>query len=590
MGNAKPEIHILDVRHIHRSSALAGDSNVTVNISDEIIKGLTAPFNGKTLPTLLLYDERGLRLYDTITTSAPEYYLFAAEEGILKKHASDVVEVMHSRTGGIIPGEVILELGAGALRKTSLILRALAGLVHTTSSIPPATYFALDLEERELQRTLTELTMSDVGAAVFGKVETKGMLGTYESGLDFIAEGGLQQAATKADGIFSVPFERYNSKLPSDCGDSSPTSSSSTGYDLSDTDVTSPSTPGQPALHLLFLGSSLGNFARGEDVAFLRSLPLRPGCGDTLLLGLDHDNARGEIESAYNDPKGCTRDFILNGLKAAGTALGDTELFDPKNWEYVNSYDEENRCHEAFYKCVRSHQISIPGTKHEVQFLDDERIKVETSQKFSERDAYMLFTEANLRPIQRWMDSTTRYSLWLLERPPFSFPLLTSPTKSHEQTARHKFGMPTLEDWQDMWNTWDFITLRMIPPSMLFQKPIDLRHICLFYLGHIPTFLDIHLSRLLQEPHTEPVEFKYIFERGIDPNVDDPTQCHAHSEVPQNDEDWPSLSSILSFRTRVRERVAKLYTDISTDKIHLTRKIARVLFMTFEHEGMHAEV
>jgi hypothetical protein len=48
----------------------------------------------------------------------------------------------------------------------------------------------------------------------------------------------------------------------------------------------------------------------------------------------------------------------------------------------------------------------------------------------------------------------------------------------------------------------------MIPPSMLMQKPIDLRHICLFYLGHIPTFLDIHLSKLLQEPNTEPDNFK----------------------------------------------------------------------------------
>ena len=48
----------------------------------------------------------------------------------------------------------------------------------------------------------------------------------------------------------------------------------------------------------------------------------------------------------------------------------------------------------------------------------------------------------------------------------------------------------------------------MIPPAMLLQKPIDLRHICLFYLGHIPTFLDIHLSRLLDEPHTDPQEFK----------------------------------------------------------------------------------
>lgn len=59
-----------------------------------------------------------------------------------------------------------------------------------------------------------------------------------------------------------------------------------------------------------------------------------------------------------------------------------------------------------------------------------------------------------------------------------------------------------------MWAAWDFITREMIPPSMLFQKPIDLRHICLFYCGHIPTFLSIHLARLLKEPDTEPVEFK----------------------------------------------------------------------------------
>lgn len=54
--------------------------------------------------------------------------------------------------------------------------------------------------------------------------------------------------------------------------------------------------------------------------------------------------------------------------------------------------------------------------------------------------------------------------------------------------------------------------MQMIPRGMLYVKPIDLRHICLFYLGHIPTFLDIHLSRLLGEGHTQPEEFKYIFE------------------------------------------------------------------------------
>ena len=29
------------------------------------------------------------------------------------------------------------------------------------------------------------------------------------------------------------------------------------------------------------------------------------------------------------------------------------------------------------------------------------------------------------------------------------------------------------------------ITLAMIPKEMLHQKPIDLRHVCLFYIGHM---------------------------------------------------------------------------------------------------------
>ena len=122
--------------------------------------------------------------------------------------------------------------------------------------------------------------------------------------------------------------------------------------------------------------------------------------------------------------------------------------------------------------------------------------------QYSESDAYNLFAAANLRPIQRWTDDSGRYSLWLLERPLFVFPPLIQST-----TSPSPFGLPSLSEWHAAWACWDFINQRMVPPSMLFQKPIDLRHICLFYQGHIPTFLDIHLSRILGEPGTEPVEF-----------------------------------------------------------------------------------
>lgn len=66
-----------------------------------------------------------------------------------------------------------------------------------------------------------------------------------------------------------------------------------------------------------------------------------------------------------------------------------------------------------------------------------------------------------------------------------------------------------------------------------------------------------------------------------------------HSEVPENPEDWPSLESVLGFRDRVRARLARLYEarQRGDEKVvKLARKVDRVLWMCFEHEGWHAEV
>lgn len=284
----------------------------------------------------------------------------------------------------------------------------------------------------------------------------------------------------------------------------------------------------------------------------------------------------------------------MNGLRSAGRALGDEKLFDERNWEYINHYNSVERRHEAYYRSKCSQVITEPTQHTQIQFLENEIIKIEESVKYSDNDAYTLFINANLRPIERWVDSRGQYSLWLLERPPFIFPIPRSLETGDENgssavISSQASSIPSLSDWEDTWDAWDFITQRMIPPSMLHEKPIDLRHICLFYLGHIPTFLDIHLSRLLKEPHTKPESFKYIFERGIDPDVDDPNQCHSHSEVPEKEEDWPSLTDILGFQSRVRARLSKLYDDLHTGRVSLTRKIGRVLFMTLEHEAMHAE-
>ncbi len=87
-------------------------SNGEVNIRDEIIKGLSRPAGQKILPQLLLYDDEGLRIFDEITTGVDDYYIFPAEENLLKKHANDIVRVMHGKEDQPMES-VVLELGAG---------------------------------------------------------------------------------------------------------------------------------------------------------------------------------------------------------------------------------------------------------------------------------------------------------------------------------------------------------------------------------------------------------------------------------------------------------------------------------------------
>lgn len=144
------------------------------------------------------------------------------------------------------------------------------------------------------------------------------MWGTYDGGLKFIQEGGLHGRNAVSQITTEGPtFEGLRDMSPVSYRDSY---SESVGTRSSENDqgsdvTTTPSTPGTPQtpLHILFLGSSLGNFPRGDDANFLRGLPLRPGSGDTLLLGLDHDNSPAEIELAYNDSLGITRRFLLQG-------------------------------------------------------------------------------------------------------------------------------------------------------------------------------------------------------------------------------------------------------------------------------------
>ena len=90
------DIPILDIRQEQHSSSLLN------SIHDE----LHPEENGaKRLPTLLLYDEPGLRLFEDVTY-LEEYYLTNAEIEVLRIHADSIAKLVQT-------GSQMIELGSG---------------------------------------------------------------------------------------------------------------------------------------------------------------------------------------------------------------------------------------------------------------------------------------------------------------------------------------------------------------------------------------------------------------------------------------------------------------------------------------------
>ena len=78
----------------------------TASLIDDMKHGLQGKQdNEKQLPTLLLYDEPGLKLFEEITY-LDEYYLAGEEIELLENHASDIAHE-------IAPNSVLIELGSG---------------------------------------------------------------------------------------------------------------------------------------------------------------------------------------------------------------------------------------------------------------------------------------------------------------------------------------------------------------------------------------------------------------------------------------------------------------------------------------------
>ena len=80
-------------------------NEIDFDLVDDINKGLQAPKGEKCLPSMIFYDEKGLRLFEAITY-LDEYYPTNTEIAVLEEHADEIAE-------NIRHGAQVVELGSG---------------------------------------------------------------------------------------------------------------------------------------------------------------------------------------------------------------------------------------------------------------------------------------------------------------------------------------------------------------------------------------------------------------------------------------------------------------------------------------------
>lgn len=303
-------------------------------------------------------------------------------------------------------------------------------------------------------------------------------------------------------------------------------------------------------LCMLWLGSSVGNFTFPEAADFLAKLKVAAGEDSVLLLCTDLWKDPAVLHSAYDDSKGVTRKFILNGMAHALRSLNHPAAERAmQNFEYDCVVNSELRQVEMWVEAKERVDGVLPG----VHFIAGERILMEISRKFTPQDINGLAKDAGLCLQATWASS--RYSIQLLLSPENAFRRCWTDTDAL---------FSNISDWT--------------------AQPIGLRHPFGFYYGHVAAF-----SRLKLSPECPPSPLDTMLSRGIDPLVLDPSQCHSHPEIPQT---WPTKAElevyVVEARASTLEAARNACFATGAEKEE-SRDAMHAVLMALEHERMHQE-
>ncbi|KAL3952606.1 hypothetical protein ACCO45_012549 [Purpureocillium lilacinum] len=296
------------------------------SLRDSVMNGIRE--EPRTLPTLILYGREGLQHWDD-HSHAPDYYLLHEELHILRSRAYEMAETIADNTAMVDLGSAQVSRFHKSLDKAAVLLDALEAQAKNV------TYYALDLDHAELQRTLCRLPV-----AKYKHVQCVGLQGTFEDGLEWIKS------------------EPEQSRRPH-C--------------------------------LLFLGSTIGNFSRGNAARFIRSMASSAFSSEpaksSIILSIDSCKLPTKVLRAYTSDG--VVPFAMAGLKHASAILRE------------GGYNHVLGRHEASFT-PRNRDIQLGSPLEDVVIKLGETIRFGYSHKYDVAEVEQLFREAGVAAINSW--------------------------------------------------------------------------------------------------------------------------------------------------------------------------------------------
>lgn len=160
-----------------------------------------------------------------------------------------------------------------------------------------------------------------------------------------------------------------------------------------------------------FPGSTIGNMVARTAVDLLRSMRATLGGDSLLLIGMDLIKDQAVLEAAYDDAQGVTAEFNLNLARRINRELGGTIPLD--KLRHVARWNDTYARIEMHLEAVEPIEFEVAGRRFAL--TNGETIHTENSHKFDRRSQHILLLAGGWTPVQRWLDSESRFSLILAE-------------------------------------------------------------------------------------------------------------------------------------------------------------------------------